>query len=155
VLAALEPLLEAERAAIRDLSEAAAAAERRCRSIAGPTAWMAALSAVRMLAGAARERAGETLASRVAELDGLPAGVGELASAVAAHERDEAAGIAARALAVRELAARRPLSVPWPGADRRQLRAALAELDDAIAGVLDDARLRYELVAALAPRASC
>jgi hypothetical protein len=154
VLAALEPLLAAESDARAAIVRALDRAERHCCAVVGDAAW---LRAVEGSQARARQALGRTLAGRLAPCVPVlekrhPAAAAAVERSLA-EERRLASDLAARARAVRVLTA------PWRTGLRgsspavQDLRAARRALDDAVADGYADARLRYELVAALAPRA--
>lgn len=156
VLAALGPLLDAERDARQIVGRALDRAERRCRRVVGDEAWEEAVA--RVAPDAAGRAAGElrsTLAGRLApSLASLetadPAGAAALA-ALLADEEDGAADLAARSDAVRTLGSRWARHASLAPALPAELRTARRDLERALVDVTADAELRYELVAALAP----
>lgn len=154
VLAALEPLLAAERDARAAIVRALDRAERHCCTVVGDAAW---LRAVERSQARARHSLGRTLAARLAPclpvLERRHPGAAEAVARSLAEERPLAGDLAARARAVRMLTAPWRTSLRGSSPAVQDLRAARRALDDAVADGYADARLRYELVAALAPRA--
>jgi small-conductance mechanosensitive channel len=156
VLAALEPLLAAERDAREALDRALQRAERRCRAAVGDDVWTDAVS--RAIPDATVRTGAElstTLAGRLANVHAAlerysPASADAL-SRLLELDGQKAADLAARADAVRALGSRwvsRTALAPAVAAD---LRAARRDLERALVDAASAAELRYELVAALAP----
>lgn len=156
VLAALGPLLDAEREARQIVGRALDRAERRCRAAVGDDAWeeavaRAAPDAAGRAAGELRSTLAGRLAPSLAALEGAdPAGAAAL-EALLEHERDSAADLAARSDAVRTLGSRWARHASLTPALPAELRTARRDLERALVDVSADAEARYELVAALAP----
>jgi len=156
VLAALGPLLDAEREGRATVGRALDRAERRCRAAVGDEAWQDAVHRAAPDAVArARSELPSTLAGRLARsmraLERVdPAGALSLALLLD-DERETAGDLAARSDAVRTLGSRWARRASLSPALPAELRAARRDLERALVDATADAELRYELVAALAP----